>query len=317
MSYSRITRKTRADHVLKLMDLATNPGLQRERALAKLKEIKEDYAFSIPYGKHIARINGNGDPYVSASDRKTGKVGTDDGVNDFETEDESLTTDISRRFDDVIVAGSAPLNKTTGALHIPCGICVIVAGTGKGKTPLAHHLADLGVESYGTVRVGEPFAGYSTDHSRIAHDIGQAIVKDSDVVIDSIKDRLADGGNLMQGGISRGALTDLSTWAIRAAELGCTLYIPLNPSGDEELIAFMTQAAQSSASMTISHASGTKWSYSSRTGEGLERLSGTYDFTRSSNSTQARDDRETLLNFNASRLAKGALAGILNRSRTF
>lgn len=321
MAYSVINKSTHGEHVQRLAELATTPGLQRKNALAALTKIGSGYAFSVSYGKGMARVAGNGSEFIGSID-EYGEGEESDKKKREPTftaeEDAAMKVGMSVVLADTAVAGAAPMNKAMDTIHIPCGICVIVAAGGKGKTPLAHHLAGAGVEEYATIRVGEPFAGYTTNRETVARDLGRAMVSHSDIVLDSIKDLLAEGGSLMKGGIARAALTDLSAWATQAATLGCTIYIPLNPSGDGELVAMMTEVAKSNATMTISHVGESKWAYSSRTGEGMERVNGHYEFrrTQKQDSTQTTRDRDTLVKFDAGNISRDQFAGILQRSRS-
>lgn len=170
--------------------------------------------------------------------------------------------------------GAAPGNKAINGVVIPCGVCLIVGAGGSGKTPLAHALAGFGVESYSTVRVGEPLAGYSASDESVAYSIACAMINNSDVVLDSIKDLLASSGAAMKSGLSRDALASISGWAALACELGCTIYVPVNPSTpDPEVLELLAEAARSNATMTIV-SSGAQWKYSARRGEGLKRTAG-------------------------------------------
>lgn len=319
MAYAVINKETHEKHVQALLELASTPGLQRSRAVPVLKELGGRYALRVSYGRGVAQIAGNGSVYAGVVDEHAEEIVDKNGnvVAPQVTHDDpagmevGLATPLSK----VVIAGSAPMNKAIDTIHIPCGICVIVAKGGAGKTPLAHHLAGTGVDEYATIRVGEPFAGYTTNRNTVARDLGRAMVTHSDIVLDSIKDLLAGGGSAMKGGIARDALTDLSAWAIQAAALGTTIYVPLNPSGDAELVELMTEVAKSNATMTISHLRADEWGYSSRTGEGMERVSGIYRFTRTA-SPQTRTEREMLVKFDASNVSRDSFAGLLQRSRS-
>lgn len=319
MAYAVINKRTHEDHVKKLLELANTPGLQRSRAKRTLDAIGEGYAFQVAYGKGVAAIAGNGsiyegrtDPYAETAADGKDKTKVPEVIHD---DPAGMKVGMATALSEIVVAGSAPLNKTHGSLQIPCGICVIVAKGGAGKTPLAHHLAGAGVEEYATIRVGEPFAGYSTNRQTVARDLGHAMVSHSDIVLDSIKDLLAEGGSLMKGGIARAALVDLSAWATQAAALGCTIYIPLNPSGDDELVKMMIEVAKSNATMTIAHSGGSTWAYSARTGEGMERVSGNYEFKREG-VPLSHQEKEILVKFDASAVDRDTFAGILQRSRS-
>lgn len=317
MAYAIMKKDQQEQRLQELLELATNPGLQRERALRALAKLKTGYAFTISYGKGIARVAANGLPYEGRVDdyAETGSDKKTD-VEVIHDDPAGMETGLASSLSEIVVPGSAPMNKALGSIHIPCGICVIVAKGGAGKTPLAHHLAGAGVDEYATIRVGEPFAGYTTNRRTVARDLGRALITHSDVVLDSIKDLMAEGGAAMKGGIARAALNDLSAWATQAAALGSTIYIPLNPSGDAQLVELMVEVARSNATMTISHRSGAEWEYSARTGEGLERVSGVYSFSRAEPTGRASAERQMLVKFDASNIKRDAFAGLLQRSRT-
>lgn len=316
MAYAVINKKTHDQHVKKLLELTATPGLQRTRAKKVLQSIDKGYAFVVSYGKGQATIAGDGSIYAGTVDEHAETASKDkNAVTIVHDDPAGMEVGMATKLQEVVVAGSAPLNKVFGSMQIPCGICVIVAQGGAGKTPLAHHLASAGVDEYATIRVGEPFAGYSTNRKTVARDLGRAMVTHSDIVLDSIKDLLAGEGSAMKGGIARNALTDLSAWATQAAALGCTIYIPLNPSGDEELVKAMIEAAKSNATMTVSHNGGSMWSYSSRTGEGMERVNGVYSFDRQG-AGLSHQDKEVLVRFDASNIERDRFIGILQRSRS-
>lgn len=172
------------------------------------------------------------------------------------------------------VAGAVPGNKRLGSTIIPCGVCLIVGPGGVGKTPLAHALASHGeVGHYGTVRIGEPLAGYTSNEGASASAIAQSLVFERDVVVDSIKDLLAAGSNAMRAGITRQSLVTLSEWSTTACDMGSTMYIPVNPSSvSEEIMDLLAEAARSNATSTLVHDKGNKWLYYGRTGEGQPRV---------------------------------------------
>jgi len=79
----------------------------------------------------------------------------------------------------------------------------------------------------------------------------------------------------MKSGLSRDALKTISAWSALAVDLGCTLYIPVNPSTrDKEVQDMLAEISRSNATMTIDHRVSDQWSYSIRRGEGLRRLEG-------------------------------------------
>jgi len=178
-----------------------------------------------------------------------------------------------------VPSGSAPTNKMVNGIRIPAGVCLIVAGADTGKTPMAHALAGADGANYSVVRYGEPLAGYLADEKLGAKALAECVFGSSDVVLDSVKDVLAlAAGGAMKSGISRGALPLLSRWGAIAASVGCTLYIPLNPSSsDDDVVELLVEAAKSNATMTIFAAGNGSWHYVSRRGEGLQRERGSFD----------------------------------------
>jgi hypothetical protein len=141
-------------------------------------------------------------------------------------------------------------------------------------------MAAAGVSTYSVVRVGEPLAGYASSHESIAYSIAVAILDSADVVLDSIKDLLSGGGAAMKSGLSREALTSLSSWASTACDAGCTIYIPVNPSTpDQEVLELLAEAGKSNATMLVTPASGNTWAYFNRKGEGLPRSTGKFDLS--------------------------------------
>lgn len=272
-----------------LLALSQEAGVQRAKALAALKRIGGAPAFAVGYGSQRAVISGDGERVDTEAARKLLKAaaGVDEGTA---AQDLAMSMSAADRagfmadeLRNAVFVGAAPLNKQVSGIGIPCGICLLVAGGGVGKTPLAHALASAGVEDYATVRIGEPLGGYSSDAHEAAASLGRALVSSANVVLDSVKDMLAEsGGAAMKGGISRSALVTFSSWASLAIALGSTIYVPVNPSSsDTELLKLMIEAAKSNATMAAwNDNSGSTWEYSRRTGEGLERVSGAISFTK-------------------------------------
>jgi len=184
----------------------------------------------------------------------------------------------NQRFETKMHAGSAPTNKMIGDVRVPAGLCLIVGGAAAGKTPLAHALAGHGDNDYHIVRYGEPLAGYITNEDDAAFKVAQALLSGYDVVLDSVKDVLSlMGGAAMKSGLSREVLPLFSRWATLAADTGCTLYVPVNPSSpDEEVVQLLVEATKSNATMTVYSDGGDRWSYVARRGEGLQRESGSF-----------------------------------------
>lgn len=287
MSFEIITPESAEANALKLLQVGATPGLQRERAMSAMKAMPSgEFAYSVSFGKSVVRVTGEGKLMPApqrvgvSKDSEQVVVGIAEPTLSFE--EAALLTGVSERIEAVTVAGAAPANKRGPHGMIRAGLVLLVAPGGVGKTPLAHMLAQYDVASYAVVRAGEPLAGYTSNRDRIAKSIALAMYQSSDVVLDSIKDLLSSsGGGSMKGGISREALLDLSSWATTAANLGVTLYVPLNPSS-KDLIESMVEVAASNAT-TVFHndgKSGPEWTWSSRTGEGLPRESGKLTFAK-------------------------------------
>lgn len=179
------------------------------------------------------------------------------------------------------IAGSAATNKTVLGVRIPAGVCLIIGGASTAKTPFAHAIAAAGGRDYAVVRYGEPLAGYCLDPEEMAVKLGAALISQRDIVLDSVKDILAfASGGAMTSGISRGSFPILSDLSALAAERGCTIYVPFNPSNtDEKTVNALIEAAKSNVTTTIvgergSSESESKWSVFARRGEGLLREKG-------------------------------------------
>lgn len=185
---------------------------------------------------------------------------------------------------DRIPSGSAPTNKMIGDIRMACGLTIILGAGSVGKTPLAHALAGYGGTDYETVRYGEPLAGYTHDMEVAAGQVAAYMMKSADVVLDSVKDVMAmASGAAMKSGIVRAVLPMFTQWSTLAADVGSTLYVPLNPSsGDKDVIELMEEAAKSNSTTMIMSMGGDSWKYLTRGGEGLQRQMG--DFTTSFNS---------------------------------
>lgn len=230
-----------------------------------------EFAITIKFGRGVGQSNTLGAEYVASAEDQ----------EELEQEGANSAAEFPRVAHSVVlnpglvapIKGAAYGNKRIGDFTIPCGVCLIIGPGGVGKTPLAHRLAAYGVEEYAAVRIGEPLSGYSQSEQATAVAIATAMVAHSDVVIDSIKDLLASGSNLMKSGLSRSVLTTISDWSALANDLGCTLYIPVNPSSDDpEVYSLLVEAAKSNATATIHHVNGDAWTMSGRTGEGLPRF---------------------------------------------
>lgn len=253
-----------ASRIQALKDTSSSVGIRRADFKAALGTLDDDEpAITIGYDGVYVSVNRHGDPLF---DEKGELARYPSGVAP------KLACPIP---------GSAPGNKKVGSMIVPSGSIGILAGGGHGKSPLATALAAAGVPSFSMVRVGEPLAGYassSLSKETIAYSIAVAMLDSSDVVIDSIKDLLSSGGNLMKSGLSRGALITLSDWASAACDAGCSLYIPINPSDtSDEVLELMIQAGKTNTTSLITVQSGNTWTYYNRTGESLPRVTGTLE----------------------------------------
>lgn len=247
-------------------------GARREEVRQVFETNPNEFAVTIKFGRGVGQSDMSGRKYTpSQTDQATVEDESADSAALFPRV--AHTTIINEKLV-APIKGAAYGNKRIGNLTIPCGVCLIVGKGGAGKTPLAHYLAGYGVEDYAAVRIGEPLSGYSQSEEEAALSIATAMVSSRNVVVDSIKDLLASGSNLMKSGLSRSVLTTISDWSALANDLGCTLYIPINPSSDDdEVYSLLVEAARSNATVTVSHTGGNGWEVSGRTGEGLPRFS--------------------------------------------
>lgn len=263
-STSRAERQAR---LRELTDAHQQVGRRRQEVLEIATADPGAFALSIKFGRGVSQVNMLGGEYVT------------DEVSDDESADsaaffprvakgKTIASELEK-----VVMGAAYGNKAFGNLIIPCGACLIIGAGGSGKTPFAHALAGHGVEQYAGVLIGEPLAGYSKSEHETALEIASAMMTHTDVVVDSIKDLLASGGNPMKSGISRAVLTTISEWSALANNVGCTMYIPVNPSSDDdEVYRMLLEAARSNATSVIHHIGGNEWGFTYRTGEGLQRV---------------------------------------------
>lgn len=211
---------------------------------------------------------------------KDGNRLSKDQIAEHETENGQMSRGWQIDLSSVTPAGAIPTNKMIGGeLRIPSGVVMVVGGANTAKTPIVHLLADSDAEGYAVVRYGEPMAGYIVDQNQAAVAIGQALLFEQDVALDSAKDLLAlAGGGAMASGLSRGSLPILSDLSALAATVGSTIYIPINPSTDTAAVVEMVvEAAKSNVAMTVVNNGGdgsgigTLWTAAIRRGEGLER----------------------------------------------
>lgn len=323
MSFEIITAESAVLSAAKIAEVGATPGLQREKALAVIKAMpKGEFAYSVSFGKSVVRVTGDGQIMAApkragvSKDSEEAVIGISEPVLSFE--EAATLTGVSEKIEAVTVAGSAPANKRGPHGMIRAGLALLVAPGGVGKTPLAHMLAQYDVDSYAVVRAGEPLAGYTSNRDRIAKSLALAMYHCSDVVLDSIKDLLSSsGGGAMKGGISREALLDLSSWATTAANLGVTIYVPLNPSS-KDLIEAMVEVADSNATTVFSNdgRTGPDWAWSSRTGEGMPRESGVFTFAESAKTKTSAPSSSGGIAMRADPLSAANMRGIVSRTQS-
>lgn len=323
MSYEIITAESAAASAIKALEVGSTPGLQREKVLAVMKAMpKGEFAYSVSFGKSVVRVTGDGQ--IMPAPKRAG-VSKDSeevviGISEptLSMEEAATLTGVSEKIEAVTVAGSAPANKRGPHGMIRAGLALLVAPGGVGKTPLAHMLARHDVQSYAVVRAGEPLAGYTSNRDRIAKSLALAMYHSSDIVLDSIKDLLSSsGGGAMKGGISREALLDLSSWATTAANLGVTIYVPLNPSS-KDLIDAMVEVANSNATTVFSNdgKTGSEWTWSSRTGEGMPRESGKLTFAEGAKPKAEAAAGQGGIAMRADPLSSANMRGIVSRTQS-
>lgn len=233
---------------------------------------KETPVFTVDFGRVMTTLTAGGVP-IDEINRYISIEADDDEVV---VDDTKVKHSLGVHIDSGLPAGCAPTNKMVGSFRIPCGVVLLVAGGGLGKTPIAHALAGAGGADYEVLRFGEPLSGYICDEQTASRELAGLMNGYSDIVLDSVKDVLALAkGGAMKSGLSRGALPLLSRWGSIAASIGCTLYIPVNPStDDEEVSAMLIEAAKSNSTSVVYASSPTLWHYESRCGEGMRREKG-------------------------------------------
>jgi len=83
----------------------------------------------------------------------------------------------------------------------------------------------------------------------------------------------------MKSGISRDLLASLSSWSTTGCETGTTVFVPINPSvEDQAVVDMLVSSTQSNATMAIVKR-GNRWEFWARQGEGLPRTHGFIDMT--------------------------------------
>lgn len=214
---------------------------------------------TIPFGTSSITIYTNGE-IMSVEDQK--KFPFKSGVH--------IPTDVP--------AGSAATNFMIDEMRVSTGLYGLVAGGNMSKSPVATAMAGHGGREFGFVRYGEPLSGYHTDERSAGIDLITSMMKYPVVVFDSVKDLLSEaGGGAMKSGLTRGSLPMLSRWGSIAASMGVTLIVPINPSSpDDEVIELLVEAAKSNSTSAMFPISPKKWSYVTRTGEGMRRTSGSF-----------------------------------------
>lgn len=276
MTY-RIMQSDQASRAVRTAELeAAHADLSRKTAVRQIMEdgLPSGPILTVRFGRGIATLDERGEAMSRRDQLSKTKIAPEESDADSAHEARPVHQFTIVEALKHPVKGSAPGNKRFGRVTIPCGVCLIIGPGGVGKTPLAHALAAAGTEVYGVVDAGEPLSGYSASADEYAARLAQAMLRESSVVVDSIKDILSSGKNPMKSGLSREGLLAVSEWSALACDLGTTLFVPLNPSSnDPEVYDMVVEAASSNAtSMIVWHASKRKWELSYRTGEGLPRV---------------------------------------------
>lgn len=294
--------------LLKEWATADAAGRARKSALAAFAKCddKTSPVVAFPFGDHVGMASLNQGVFRrSEAARTLGRLGrlpkhTDDQLALMQIADTIVKTGSTIGWDHQMIktdipAGSAPTNKMVGDLRIACGLVIILGPGSSGKTPLAHALAGYGDVDYGLVQYGEPLAGYDHDMERAAGNVAREMIDHSDVVLDSVKDVMAlASGAAMKSGIVRAVLPMFTQWSTIAADAGCSLYVPLNPSSpDDDVISLMEEAAKSNSTTMIMSMGGGNWKYLTRGGEGLERQMGDFTTGFNSDGTMSVGGRET------------------------
>jgi len=176
--------------------------------------------------------------------------------------------------------GSNVVVGRVGDFTVRAGCHVVVGRGGVGKTPLVHALASR-LGTYGFIRYGEPFAGYITDPVVLSRALIAGMGTQRVIVLDSIKDLLSSaGGAAMKSGLNRDILPQLSSLSIAAADLGCAVFVPVNPSSDDaEVTNLLVEAMRSNVTSVIYGGEQGAWNATTRTGEGRVRETAVIKFT--------------------------------------
>lgn len=259
----KMTSKMYIERSAQLVEIARETGAQRSTFEKARAERQDDFLFNFWWAGEIYSFTGAGNLISYTGNRRA------EGYVNMSQAEMQVPVPI----------GAVPGNKKVGNFVMPTGVCLIVAPGGGGKTPIAHALAAYGKtdeQGYEVARIGEPLSGYITEDYPAGLEVAACMMRNPDVVVDSIKDLLSMGGNLMKSGLSRDVLRALTRWSVTAEATGNTLYTPMNPSStDAEVYDLLKEASISNGVMTMYQINSTKWGYSVRRGEGLPRETGT------------------------------------------
>lgn len=273
--------------VIKACNAIDQVGVHSKAFRQRLKDFKGEYVCTLAIDDGLSEsvlvIDKN---FRVAVEPK--RVFTGDGDDRKET-DESVAARTEYAFARTNVGWHPSLTDgfVIGAVHAayalqnivaPAGLIPVLAGAGAGKTPLTHALAGDGDRPYGFVPYGEPLSGYAVNFASIAGALCGALATHDAVVLDSLKDLLTVApGGAMKSGLSRGVFPIFTQLAVLAADAGSSLYVPINPStDDDEVVRILAEAISSNATGIIANdpASPTVWKYIFRQGEGLARKTG-------------------------------------------
>lgn len=158
----------------------------------------------------------------------------------------------------------------------PSGLTLVLGGADLAKTPAVHLLgyddSDPKGGSYKDIRYGEPMSGSALSELDVATELAVALLQHDSIVIDSIKDLLAEAsGGAMASGVSRGALPIFSSMSTIACDLGVAVYSPINPSVDDDKVMNAMTVAVKSNVCSLVVPDDDNLVFSCRVGEGLRR----------------------------------------------
>lgn len=187
----------------------------------------------------------------------------------------------------------------SSAMPVHAGVMAVSGPSDVGKSPLARAMAvavckALKLDSYASIPFGEPYPGYASDEALLPASLLYAMAKSPVVVLDSVKDLVLDsGGAAGKGGLSRVAQKFLSKLGPAAAQLGCVVIIPVNPSStSKDAITEFYSGVMSTCSGFLQHDGGARWAWITRPVEAQERLSGSFTREKARSYDKGADESE-------------------------